>query len=89
MDKNNPVVMLCGKVWHIVESGRESDMGACGRALRERRRKTYSLTDAGRAALRDWLASPTHEHFLMRDVAELKLFFNEAGDPATDELSNR
>lgn len=46
-----------------------------------RRRKTYSLTDRGRDALRDWLASPTDEHFQMRDIAELKLFFNEVGDP--------
>lgn len=47
-----------------------------------RRRKTYSLTEAGRRALREWLAAPTQEHFEMRDIAELKLFFNEAGDPA-------
>jgi DNA-binding PadR family transcriptional regulator len=46
-----------------------------------RRRKTYSLTDAGRTALRSWLASPTEEHFELRDIAELKLFFNEAGEP--------
>ncbi|MEQ3553311.1 PadR family transcriptional regulator [Pseudonocardia nematodicida] len=46
-----------------------------------RRRKTYSLTGAGRSALREWLAAPTPEHFEMRDVAELKLFFNEAGSP--------
>ena len=46
-----------------------------------RRRKTYSLTALGRDALRDWLASPTDEHFQMRDIAELKLFFNEVGDP--------
>jgi len=46
-----------------------------------RRRKTYSLTDEGRRALRTWLASPTEQHFEMRDIAELKLFFNEAGDP--------
>ncbi|GAA4858305.1 PadR family transcriptional regulator [Pseudonocardia benzenivorans] len=46
-----------------------------------RRRKTYSLTEAGRDALRRWLASPTEEHFEMRDIAELKLFFNEAGEP--------
>ncbi|GAA4853093.1 PadR family transcriptional regulator [Actinomycetospora corticicola] len=49
-----------------------------------RRRKTYSLTPAGRAALREWLAAPTPEHFEMRDVAELKLFFNEAGSPDDD-----
>ena len=47
-----------------------------------RRRRTYSLTETGRAALRAWLASPTEAHFEMRDVAELKLYFNEAGDPA-------
>jgi DNA-binding PadR family transcriptional regulator len=46
-----------------------------------RRRKTYSLTEAGQRAMRDWLASPTNEHFEMRDVAEIKLFFNELGDP--------
>jgi PadR family transcriptional regulator, regulatory protein AphA len=46
-----------------------------------RRRKVYSLTDAGRRALREWLASPTDEHFQMRDIAELKLFFSELGDP--------
>jgi len=46
-----------------------------------RRRKTYSLTDAGRSALRAWLAAPTDEHFQMRDIAELKLFFNEVGEP--------
>jgi PadR family transcriptional regulator, regulatory protein AphA len=47
-----------------------------------RRRKVYRLTSAGRVALRDWLAAPTNVHFQMRDVAELKLFFSELGDPA-------
>jgi PadR family transcriptional regulator, regulatory protein AphA len=46
-----------------------------------RRRKVYSLTGEGRAALREWLASPTNGHFQMRDIAELKLFFSELGDP--------
>jgi DNA-binding PadR family transcriptional regulator len=46
-----------------------------------RRRKTYSLTESGRNALREWLAAPTNEHFQTRDIAELKLFFNELGDP--------
>jgi PadR family transcriptional regulator, regulatory protein AphA len=53
----------------------------CDNEHRGRRRKTYSLTDDGRDALRDWLSSPTDEHFQMRDVAELKLFFNEVGSP--------
>jgi DNA-binding PadR family transcriptional regulator len=47
-----------------------------------RRRRTYSLTDEGLRELRAWLAAPTNEHFQLRDVAELKLFFNELGDPA-------
>lgn len=47
-----------------------------------RRRKVYTLTGEGRRALRGWLASPTNVHFQMRDVAELKLFFSELGDPA-------
>jgi PadR family transcriptional regulator, regulatory protein AphA len=47
-----------------------------------RRRKVYTLTGKGRRVLREWLASPTNVHFQMRDVAELKLFFSELGDPA-------
>jgi DNA-binding PadR family transcriptional regulator len=46
-----------------------------------RRRRTYSLTEEGRRELREWLAAPTNEHFQLRDVAELKLFFNELGEP--------
>lgn len=46
-----------------------------------RRRRTYRITDAGLAQLRAWLAEPTPEHFQMRDIAELKLFFNEVGEP--------
>ena len=49
-----------------------------------RRRKIYSLTEAGRNALREWLAAPTNEHFQMRDIAELKLYFNELGDPGNE-----
>ena len=46
-----------------------------------RRRRTYSLTEEGLRELRAWLAAPTNEHFRLRDVAELKLFFNELGEP--------
>ena len=45
-----------------------------------RRRRTFRLTDAGLTELRDWLGEPTPQHFEMRDVAELKLFFNEVGE---------
>jgi len=37
MDTANPVVMLNANVWHIVESGRASDVALCGLPLRERR----------------------------------------------------
>src|SRR5919205_2955717 len=47
-----------------------------------RRRRTYSITEEGLRELRAWLAAPTNEHFQLRDVAELKLFFNELGEPA-------
>jgi DNA-binding PadR family transcriptional regulator len=46
-----------------------------------RRRRTFRLTEGGRKELRAWLAEPTPEHFQMRDIAELKLFFNEVGEP--------
>ena len=47
-----------------------------------RRRKVYSITEAGRAALRSWLAQPTGQVFELRDIAELKLFFSELGTTA-------
>src|SRR5436190_18726028 len=45
-----------------------------------RRRKLYRLTDRGREALRDWVATPTREFTELRDLALLKLFFG--ADPA-------
>ncbi|MGH3628268.1 MAG: PadR family transcriptional regulator [Sciscionella sp.] len=42
-----------------------------------RRRKTYTITDAGRLAVKEWLGEPVNAHFEMRDVAEIKLFFSE------------
>ncbi len=42
-----------------------------------RRRRLYELTDAGKAALQDWLSAPVDEIFELRDIAQLKLFFGE------------
>lgn len=42
-----------------------------------RRRKLYTITDSGRAELRAWLAQPVDAHFELRDIGEIKLFFNE------------
>lgn len=46
-----------------------------------RRRRTYTLTAAGRNALRRWLAEPTDEPTEIRDLAILKLFFGAQADP--------
>ena len=40
-----------------------------------RRRRVFSLTDAGRRALDEWRAEPTSEPAELRDPALLKLFF--------------
>jgi PadR family transcriptional regulator AphA len=88
-DLKRAVSRSVGYFWHFPhaqlysEPDRLADAGLLALDTEEhgRRRKTYSLTDEGRAALREWLAAPTAEHFQMRDIAELKLFFNEAGDP--------
>jgi PadR family transcriptional regulator, regulatory protein AphA len=47
-----------------------------------RKRRTYRLTDAGRSALRAWLAEPTDEPTEIRDLAVLKLFFGSQAEPA-------
>jgi DNA-binding PadR family transcriptional regulator len=46
-----------------------------------RKRRTYRLTDAGRDALRAWLAEPTDEPTEIRDLAVLKLFFGSQAEP--------
>jgi PadR family transcriptional regulator, regulatory protein AphA len=61
-----------------------------------RRRRTYSLTDAGLAALRRWLREPTVEPPQIRDLALLKLFFGQfvsveevAGHARVQEAAHR
>ncbi len=46
-----------------------------------RRRRIYSLTDDGLAALRRWLREPTVEPPQIRDLALLKLFFGQFLSP--------
>jgi PadR family transcriptional regulator AphA len=78
-----------GYFWHFPhamlysEPQRLAEFGLLRLAAEDdgRRRKTFSITDDGHAVLRAWLAEPTNEHFEIRDIAELKLFFSEAGDP--------
>src|SRR3712207_4480950 len=47
------------------------------RELTGRRRRSYRLTDEGRAALAAWLAEPTDEPPQLRSLGLLKLFFSQ------------
>ncbi len=63
----------------------EPERLAKGGYLRERReqtgrrRKHYTVTQKGRAALKEWLRTPTEELYELRDPGLLKLAFG--GDP--------
>jgi PadR family transcriptional regulator, regulatory protein AphA len=46
-----------------------------------RARTVYALTDAGRAALQQWLAPDPDLTFEVRDEGMLKLFFSDIGTP--------
>ena len=60
----------------------EGLIAACDSVLKARqRRKEYSLTDAGRACLREWLALPFHND-PPRNEFLLKLFFGREAAPS-------
>jgi DNA-binding PadR family transcriptional regulator len=46
-----------------------------------RRRRTYTITEAGRRALREWLREPVEQRAQIRDLALLKLFFGDFAQP--------
>lgn len=46
-----------------------------------RRRRLFTITDAGLAALRGWLARPSSEPTQLRDLGLLQLFFTDLGSP--------
>jgi DNA-binding PadR family transcriptional regulator len=53
-----------------------------------RRRRTYSITEKGRAALSDWLREPTVQPPELRDLGLLKLFFGDlVGEGEVVELA--
>ncbi|MCB9420252.1 MAG: hypothetical protein H6667_10620 [Ardenticatenaceae bacterium] len=37
MEENNPVVLLSGDTWHIVEHSRKAKTALCGKAITDRR----------------------------------------------------
>jgi PadR family transcriptional regulator AphA len=46
-----------------------------------RRRRLFTVTDAGRAALQAWLARPSDQPTELRDIGLLQLFFSDLGSP--------
>jgi len=47
-----------------------------------RRRRLYAMTDKGRTALSDWLATPSEQATEIRDLGLLKLYFAQSGTQA-------
>ncbi len=46
-----------------------------------RRRRVFTITEAGRTALQTWLTRPSHEPTELRDPGLLQLFFADLGPP--------
>jgi PadR family transcriptional regulator AphA len=67
-----------------VEPGRLASLGLLSEYQEQhgRRRRLFSITDAGRGELRRWLESPTREHPEVRDLGLLKLYFSGLTSPA-------
>ena len=87
-DLKQMVAASVGNFWNLqhaalyTEPERLAEAGLLTEEREEggRRRKRYAITDAGRAALRDWLQSPTAGMTELRDPGLLQLFFG--ADPA-------
>jgi DNA-binding PadR family transcriptional regulator len=84
-----------GNFWSLqhaqlyTETARLADAGYLDYEREEggRRRKLYRVTDRGRAALAEFLATPTRELTELRDLALLKLFFGaDPGVLAAEQL---
>ena len=87
-----------GHFWSVPRSqlyGEPARLAAAGlldeaREQTGRRRRTLSLTDAGRTALQGWLGEPHGSVAEIRDLGLLKLFFGAAAaDPAHVTASAR
>ncbi|MEW6472130.1 MAG: PadR family transcriptional regulator [Actinomycetota bacterium] len=67
-----------------VEPGRLAAMGLLSEYQEPhgRRRRLFSITDAGREELQRWLEAPTKEHPEVRDLGLLKLYFSGLTSPA-------
>lgn len=82
-DLKGLVALSLGNFWSVqhaqlyTETARLAEAGLLSETREEggRRRKVYSLTEKGRAALREWTATPTSELTELRDLGLLKVFF--------------
>ena len=83
----------CGSGPHVTPERGTAEVARLGlrtaaQADGGRRRRVYSLTDAGRSAIGAWLSEPTSETMTIRDPGQLHLLFAELADPqATAELA--
>jgi DNA-binding PadR family transcriptional regulator len=66
-----------------VEPGRLASLGLLSEFQEQhgRRRRLFSITDAGREELQRWLEAPTNEHPEVRDLGLLKLYFSGLTSP--------
>jgi DNA-binding PadR family transcriptional regulator len=66
-----------------VEPGRLAGLGLLDEVQEDhgRRRRLFSITDAGRAALREWLEAPSSTQTETRDLGLLKLYFADLTTP--------
>jgi PadR family transcriptional regulator, regulatory protein AphA len=82
-DLKTRVAATLGNFWSVqhaqlyTETARLAEEGLLSehRESEGRRRKTYSITDAGSQVLEDWLETPTAELTELRDLSMLKVFF--------------
>ncbi|MGX7825479.1 PadR family transcriptional regulator [Actinokineospora sp. 24-640] len=83
------VGMTIGNFWAFAHSqlydepARLAEDGLVTSAVEDggRRKRTYSITAAGHAALTRWLATESREQTEVRDIGLLKLFFSTSGKP--------
>ena len=88
-DLKRRVAATLGHVWSFphtllyTEPSRLAELGLVTerREQHGRRRRLFTITDAGLAALRAWLARPSSEPTELRDPGLLQLFFSDLGSP--------
>jgi len=88
-DLERRVNATLGHVWSFphtllyTEPSRLVDLGLATerREQHGRRRRVFTITEDGLAALRAWLARPSSEPTELRDLGLLQLFFTDLGSP--------